>query len=63
MKDKKKFVYQCDICHEYFEEGFQYKTIWTEVGANEPTEYYTLLCEKCFYKWRNGRIKYCNDVR
>ena len=63
MKDKKKIVYQCDCCHEYFEEGVRYKGTWTEVGANVPTEYYTYLCEKCFYKLRNERIKYCDDIR
>lgn len=52
---KKKIVYKCDNCHEYFDEGFQYKNEWAEVGANEPTEYYTFLCEKCFSKWRNER--------
>lgn len=57
MVEQKK-VYKCDNCHEYFDQGFQYKTNWTEVGANEPTEYCTLLCEKCFYKWRNERVKH-----
>lgn len=47
-RHKKKIVYKCDNCHEYFDEGFQYKNEWIEVGANEPTEYYIFLCEKCY---------------